>query len=155
MKTKRPYHFHLMRTKQEQAISIIDAKMSNWDGTFEMVSEYPHLKKDLTYIRDLLQDKYFRKLKLAECHMYYTMTKMYDRPLGIPAELAYDLEAIDKAIQAVGKELVHEAAIESACLLDTYGEADDQLEEKDLVIMQDCVTRLENYIDSYFPEEKK
>ena len=72
---------------------------------------------------------------------------------GLP--VLNEIDTSYKAIQAVGKELVHEAAIESACLLDTYGEADDQLEEKDLVIMQDCVTRLENYIDPYFPEEKK
>ena len=140
-----------MISKQQLAIGITNTVISRWEGTFEMESEYPNLKKDLTYIRDLLQDKYFRKLKLAENHLYYTMTAMYDKPLGIPVKLAHDLEKIQKAIQDIGKELVHEAALESACLLDSFG--NKELEERDLEIMQDYVTKLENYLDPYFPEE--
>ena len=79
--------------------------------------------------------------------MYYVLMNTYE------ADLAHDLEKIQKAIQDIGKDLVHQAAIESACLLDTYGEADDELDEKDLENMQNCVTKLENYIDPYFPEE--
>ena len=135
-------------SKKELAIGIINTVISRWEETYPMLCEHPRLKKDLIYIRELLQDKYLRKLKIAECHMYYVLE-------GVPyeADLADDLEKIQKAIQDIGKELVHEAAIESACLLDTYGEADDELDEKDLENMQDCVTRLENYLDPYFPEE--
>jgi len=83
--------------------------------------------------------------------LYYTMTKMYDESLGIPVNLAHDLENIQKAIQDIGKDLVHRAAITSATLLDSFG--NEELEERDLEIMQDCVTRLENYIEPYIPEE--
>ena len=67
------------------------------------------------------------------------------------ADLAHDLEKIQKAIQDIGKELVHEAALESACLLDSFG--NEELEERDLEIMQERVTALENYIDPYDPKE--
>ena len=136
-----------MISKQELAIGTLNTVISRWEETYPMLCEHPQLKKDLIYIRELLEDKYLRKLKIAECHMYYVLMNTYE------ADLANDLEKIQKAIQDIGKELVHEAAIESACLLDTYGEADDELDEKDLENMQDCVTRLENYLDPYFPEE--
>ena len=134
-------------SKQQLAIGTLNTVISKWEETYPMLCEHPQLKKDLIYIRELLEDKYLRKLKIAECHMYYVLMNTYE------AGLANDLEKIQKAIQDIGKELVHEAAIESACLLDTYGEADDELDEKDLENMQDCVTRLENYLDPYFPEE--
>jgi len=138
----------MQRSKQELAISTIKAKISRWNGTFEMETEYPKLKKDLKYIKKLLKEE---KFKLAENHLYYTMTKMYDESLGIPVNLAHDLENIQKAIQDIGKDLVHRAAITSATLLDSFG--NEELEERDLEIMQDCVTRLENYIEPYIPEE--
>ena len=134
-------------SKQELAIGTLNTVISRWEETYPMLCEHPQLKKDLIYIRELLQDKYLRKLKIAECHMYYVLMNTYE------ADLAHDLEKIQKAIQDIGKDLVHQAAIESACLLDTYGEADDELDEKDLENMQNCVTKLENYIDPYFPEE--
>ena len=137
-----------MISKQHLAIGTLNTVISNWEETYPMLCEHPELKKDLIYIRDLLQDKYLRKLKEAECHMYHVL-----EGVAYEADLAHDLEKIQKAIQDIGKDLVHEAAIESACLLDTYGEADDELDEKDLENMQDCVTRLENYLDPYFPEE--
>ena len=135
-------------SKQQLAIGIINTVVSNWEDTYPMLCEHPKLKKDLIYIRDLLKDKYLRKLKEAECHMYHVL-----EGVAYEADLANDLEKIQKAIQDIGKDLVHQAAIESACLLDTYGEADDELDEKDLENMQNCVTKLENYIDPYFPEE--
>ena len=137
-----------MISKQELAIGTLNTVISRWEETYPMLCEHPQLKKDLIYIRELLEDKYLRKLKIAECHMYHVL-----EGVAYEADLAHDLERIQKAIQDIGKELVHEAAIESACLLDTYGEADDELDEKDLENMQDCVTRLENYLDPYFPEE--
>ena len=91
----------MQRSKQELAISTIKTKISRWNGTFEMETEYPKLKKDLKYIKKLLKEE---KFKLAENHLYYTMTKMYDEPLGIPVNLAHDLENIQKTIQDIGKD---------------------------------------------------
>ena len=135
-----------MISKQQLAIGIINTVISRWEETYPMLCEHPNLKKDLTYIRDLLQDKYLRKLKHAECHMYYVL-----EGVAYEADLAHDLEKIQKAIQNIGKELVHEASLESACLLDSFGA--EELEERDLEIMQDYVTKLENYLDPYFPKE--
>ena len=133
-------------SKQQLAIGIINTVISNWEDTYPMLCEHSNLKKDLIYIRDLLQDKYQRKLKEAECHMYHVL-----EGVAYEADLANDLEKIQKAIQNIGKELVHEAALESACLLDSFG--NEELEERDLEIMQDYVTKLENYLDPYFPKE--
>ena len=135
----------MMISKQHLAIGIINTVVSNWEETYPMLCEHPDLKKDLIYIRDLLQDKYQRKLKVAENHMYHVLMNTYE------VDLAHDLERIQKAIQDIGKDLVHQAAITSATLLDSFG--GEELEERDLEIMQDCVTRLENYLDPYFPEE--
>ena len=137
-----------MISKQQLAIGIINTVISNWEDTYPMLCEHPKLKKDLIYIRDLLEDKHLRKLKEAECHMYHVL-----EGVAYEADLAHDLEKIQKAIQDIGIDLVHRAAITSAGLLDTYGEADDELDERDLEIMQDCVTRLENYLDPYFSKE--
>ena len=133
-------------SKQQLAIGIINTVVSNWEDTYPMLCEHPKLKKDLIYIRNLLEDKYLRKLKEAECHMYYVL-----EGVAYEADLANDLERIQKAIQEIGKDLVHEATITSATLLDSFG--GEELEERDLEIMQDCVTRLENYLDPYIPEE--
>ena len=135
-------------SKQQLAIGTLNTVISRWEETYPMLHEHPNLKKDLIYIRDLLQDKYLRKLKIAECHMYYVL-----EGVAYEADLANDLEKIQKAIQDIGKELVHEAALESACLLDSFG--NKELDEKDLEIMQDYVTKLENYLDPYFPKEEK
>ena len=135
-------------SKQQLAIGTLNTVISRWEETYPMLHEHPNLKKDLIYIRDLLQDKYLRKLKIAECHMYYVL-----EGVAYEADLANDLEKIQKAIQDIGKELVHEAALESACLLDSFG--NEELDEKDLEIMQDYVTKLENYLDPYFPKEEK
>ena len=132
-------------SKQHLAIGIINTVISDWEETYPMLCEHPNLKKDLIYIRDLLQDKYLRKLKIAECHMYYVLMNTYE------VDLAHDLEKIQKAIQDVGKDLVHEAAITSATLLDSFNEED--LTERDLEIMQERVTALENYLDPYVPKE--
>ena len=133
-------------SKQQLAIGTINTVISNWEDTYPMLCEHPKLKKDLIYIRDCLQDKYLRKLKIAECHMYHVLGGV-----AYEADLANDLERIQKAIQEIGKDLVHEAAITSATLLDSFG--GEELEERDLEIMQDCVTRLENYLDPYIPGE--
>ena len=135
-------------SKQQLAIGIINTVVSNWEDTYPMLCEHPKLKKDLIYIRDCLQDKYLRKLKIAECHMYYVLE-------GVPyeADLADDLEKIQKAIQEIGKDLVHEAAITSATLLDDFN--CEELSERDLEIMQERVTALENYLDPYVPKEEK
>ena len=133
-------------SKQQLAIGIVNTVITRWEETYAMLCEHPNLKKDLTYIRDLLQDKYQRKLKLAENHMYYVLMNTYE------VDLAHDLEKIQKAIQDIGKDLVHQAAITSATLLDSFGGA--ELEEKDLEIMQERVTALENYLDPYVPKEK-
>ncbi len=135
-------------SKQQLAIGTINTVISNWEDTYPMLCEHPKLKKDLIYIRDLLQDKYLRKLKIAECHMYHVL-----EGVAYEADLAHDLEKIQKAIQDIGKDLVHEAAITSACLLDSFG--GEELEERDLEIMQDRVTRLENYLDPYFSESEQ
>ena len=136
----------MMISKQHLAIGIINTVISDWEDTFPMLHEHPELKKELVYIRDSLQDKYQRKLKVAECHMYYVlMNDTYE------VDLAHDLEKIQKAIQDIGKDLVHQAAITSATLLDSFG--GEELEERDLEIMQDCVTRLENVLDPYYQEE--
>ena len=135
-----------MISKQQLAIGIINTVISNWEDTYPMLCEHPKLKKNLIYIKDLLEDKYFRKLRSAENHMYYVL-----EGTAYEYELANDLEKIQKAIQNIGKDLVHRAAITSATLLDSFG--NEELEERDLEIMQDCVTRLENYIDPYFSKE--
>jgi len=136
----------MMTSKQHLAIRTINTVISNWEDTFPMLHEHPELKKDLTYIRDLLQDKYLRKLKVAENHMYYVL-----EGVAYEADLANDLEKIQKAIQDIGKDLVHQTALESATLLDSFG--GEELTERDLEIMQDYVTALENYIDPYFSED--
>ena len=135
-------------SKQQLAIGIVNTVISRWEDTYPMLCEHPELKKDLIYIRDLLQDKYLRKLKIAECHMYYVLE-------GVPyeADLADDLEKIQKAIQDIGKDLVHRASITSATLLDSFG--NEELEERDLEIMQEHVTALENYLDPYFSESEQ
>ena len=135
-----------MISKQHLAIGIINTVISNWEETYPMLCKHPNLKKELIFIRDLLQDKYLRKLKIAECHMYYVLMNTYE------VDLAHDLEKIQKAIQDIGKDLVHRAAITSATLLDSFG--NEELEERDLEIMQDCVTRLENYLEPYDPKEE-
>ena len=133
-------------SKQHLAIGTLNTVISRWEETYPMLCEHPRLKKDLIYIRELLQDKYLRKLKIAECHMYYVLMNTYE------VDLAHDLEKIQKAIQDIGSDLVHRASITSATLLDSFG--NEELEERDLEIMQDCVTRLENYLDPYFPKEE-
>ena len=133
-------------SKQHLAIGTINTVISRWEETYPMLSEHPNLKKDLIYIRDLLQDKYLRKLKIAECHMYYVLMNTYE------VDLAHDLEKIQKAIQDIGKDLVHQASITSATLLDSFG--NEELEERDLEIMQEHVTALENYLDPYFSKEE-
>tara|TARA_R100001591_G_scaffold47253_1_gene57921 strand:+ start:64 stop:486 length:423 start_codon:yes stop_codon:yes gene_type:complete len=137
-----------MISKQHLAIGIINTVISNWEETYPMLCEHPNLKKDLIYIRDLLQDKCLRKLKIAECHMYYLL-----EGVTYEADLANDLEKIQKAIQDIGKDLVHRAAITSATLLDSFNE--EELKERDLEIMQERVTALENYLDPYIPKEEK
>ena len=137
-----------MISKQHLAIGIINTVISNWEETYPMLCEHPNLKKDLIYIRDLLQDKYLRKLKIAECHMDYLL-----EGVTYEADLANDLEKIQKAIQDIGKDLVHRAAITSATLLDSFNE--EELKERDLEIMQERVTALENYLDPYIPKEEK
>ena len=137
-----------MISKQQLAIGIINTVISRWEDTYPMLCEHPKLKKDLIYIRGLLEDKYLRKLKEAECHMYYVR-----EGVAYEADLADDLERIQKAIQEIGKDLVHQAAITSATLLDSFG--GEELEERDLEVMQDCVTRLENYLDPYFSESEQ
>ena len=134
-------------SKQHLAIGIINTVISDWEETYPMLCEHPNLKKELIYIRELLEDKHFRKLKLAENHMYYVLMNTYE------VDLAHDLEKIQKAIQDIGKDLVHRASITSATLLDSFG--NEELEERDLEIMQDCVTRLENYLEPYDPKEEK
>ena len=136
-----------MISKQHLAIGTLNTVISNWEDTFPMLHEHPDLKKDLIFIRDLLEDKYFRKLKLAENHMYYVLMNTYE------VDLAHDLEKIQKAIQDIGKDLVHRAAITSATLLDSFNE--EELKERDLEIMQERVTALENYLDPYIPKEEK
>ena len=135
-----------MISKQHLAIGTLSTVITRWEETYPMLCEHPNLKKDLIYIRDLLQDKYLRKLKIAECHMYHLL-----EGVTYEANLANDLEKIQKAIQDIGSDLVHQAAITSATLLDSFG--NEELEERDLEIMQDCVTRLENYLDPYIPEK--
>ena len=78
-----------MISKQHLAIGIINTVISNWEDTYPMLCEHPKLKKDLIYIRDLLKDKYLRKLKEAECHMYYVL-----EGVAYEADLANDLERI-------------------------------------------------------------
>ena len=134
-----------MISKQHLAIGTLNTVISRWEETYPMLCEHPRLKKDLIYIRELLEDKHFRKLKLAENHMYYVLMNTYE------VDLAHDLEKIQKAIQDIGKDLVHRASLESATLLDSFG--NEELEERDLEIMQEHVTALENYLDPYFSKE--
>ena len=97
-----------MISKQHLAIGTLNTVISNWEETYPMLCEHPNLKKDLIYIRELLEDKHFRKLKLAENHMYYVLMNTYE------VDLAHDLEKTQKAIQDIGKDLVHRASITSA-----------------------------------------
>ena len=136
-----------MISKQHLAIGTLNTVISNWEETYPMLCEHPNLKKELIYIRELLEDKHFRKLKLAENHMYYVLMNTYE------VDLAHDLEKTQKAIQDIGKDLVHRASITSATLLDSFNEED--LTERDLEIMQERVTALENYLDPYVPKEEK
>ena len=138
----------MMISKQQLAIGTLNTVISNWEDTYPMLCEHPKLKKDLIYIRDLLEDKYLRKLKEAECHIYHVL-----EGVAYEADLANDLEKIQKAIQDIGKDLVHRAAITSATLLDDFG--GEELEERDLEIMQERVTALENYLDPYFSESEQ
>tara|TARA_Y100000592_G_scaffold28726_1_gene45702 strand:- start:218 stop:634 length:417 start_codon:yes stop_codon:yes gene_type:complete len=134
-----------MISKQHLAIGIINTVISNWEDTFPMLHEHPELKKELIFIRDLLEGKYFRKLKLAENHMYYVLMNTYE------VDLAHDLEKIQKAIQDIGKDLVQRASLVSATLLDDFNS--EELTERDLEIMQERITALENYLDPYDPKE--
>ena len=136
-----------MISKQQLAIGIINTVINDWEDTYPMLCDHPNLKGDLIYIREVLEDKYLRKLKVAECHIYYVL-----EAVAYEADLHDDLEKIQKAIQDIGKDLVHRAAITSATLLDDFG--GEELEERDLEIMQERVTALENYIDPYFSEEE-
>ena len=137
----------MLISKQHLAIGTLNTVISRWEETYAMLCEHPDLKKDLIYIRDLLQDKYLRKLKIAECHMYHVL-----EGVAYEADLAHDLEKIQKAIQDIGKDLVHRAAITSATLLDDFN--CEELSERDLEIMQERVTALENYLNPYFPKEE-
>ena len=87
-----------MISKQHLAIGTLNTVISNWEETYPMLCEHPNLKKDLIYIRELLEDKHFRKLKLAENHMYYVLMNTYE------VDLAHDLEKIQKAIQDIGSD---------------------------------------------------
>ena len=136
-----------MISKQHLAIGTLNTVISNWEETYPMLCEHPNLKKDLIYIRELLEDKHFRKLKLAENHMYYVLMNTYE------VDLAHDLEKTQKAIQDIGKDLVHRASIRSGTLLDSLN--DEDLTERDLDIMQERVTALENYLVPYVPKEEK
>ena len=156
-----------MMSKQQKALDCVEHTIKTWDGTFEMASEYPTLKKNLKYIKKLLKEK---KFKLAENHLYYTMTAMYDEPLGIPVKLAHDLERIEKTIKEIGIEIVHEASLSIACLveggyLDYFEDEsvtknhkkwvlkDIEALDRDLNHIQDEITKLENLIDPYDPKE--
>jgi len=130
-----------MISKQHLAIGTLNTVISNWEETYPMLCEHPELKDELIFIREKLEEKNFRGLKLAENHMYYVLKDTYE------VDLAHDL-----FLQDIGSELVHRASITSATLLDSFG--NEELEERDLEIMQDCVTRLENYLDPYDPGEK-
>ena len=48
----------MMISKQHVAIVIINTVISDCEETYPMLCEDPNLKKDLIYIRDLLQDKF-------------------------------------------------------------------------------------------------
>ena len=136
-----------MISKQHLAIGIINTVISNWEDTYPMLCEHPNLKKDLIYIKELLEDKYLRKLKVAENHIYYVLEGVV-----YEADLHDDLEKIQKAIQDIGEDLVHRASITSAGLLDSFN--GEELEERDLEIMQERVTALENYLDPYLSKEE-
>ena len=136
-----------MISKEQYAIGVLNTVISRWEDTYEMLCEHPELKEELIFIRKKLEEKHFRGLRLAENHMYYVLKDTFD------VDLAHDLEKIQKAIQDIGSDLVHRAAITSATLLDSFG--NEELEERDLEIMQDCVTRLENYLEPYVPKEEK
>ena len=157
-----------MISKQQIALDCVKRTIKTWNGTFEMASEYPKLKKNLKYIKKLLKQE---KFKLAENHLYYTMTAMYDKPLGIPVELANDLERIEKAIKEIGIEIVHEASISIACLVDSgyleyFEDENNDLKnpkwvlkdietlDRDINHVQDEITKLENLIDPYDPKEE-
>jgi hypothetical protein len=147
-------------SKQQKALDCVNHTIKTWDGTFEMASEYPKLKKNLKYIKKLLKEE---KFKLAENHLYYTMTAMYDKPLGIPVKLAHDLERIEKTIKEIGIEIVHEASLSIACLGADWTEhfedesvtknhkkwvlKDQEGLQQDLDHIQDQITILENFFD--------
>ena len=135
-----------MISKQHLAIGTLNTVISNWEETYPMLCEHPNLKKDLIYIRELLEDKYQRKLKAAECHMYHVLEGM-----TYEDELFNDLKKVQKAIQDIGKDLVHRASLVSATLLDDLNS--EELTERSLEIMQERVTALENYLDPYVPED--
>ena len=135
----------MMISKQHLAIGTLNTVISNWEETYPMLCEHPKLKDELIFIREKLEEKHYKGLKKAENHMYYVLMDTFE------VDLAHDLEKILKAIQDIGSDLVHRAAITSATLLDSFG--NEELEERDLEIMQDCVTRLENYLEPYHPEE--
>ena len=136
-----------MISKQHLAIGIINTVISKWEETYPMLYEHPQLKDELIFVREKLEEKYYRGLRKAECHMYYVLMDTFE------VNLAHDLEKIFKAIQDIGSDLVHRAAITSATLLDSF--SGEELEEKDLEIMQERVTALENYLDPYVPKEEK
>ena len=133
-----------MISKKQYAIGVLNTVIDRWGETFPMLVEHPELKDELMFIRGKLEEKNYRGLRLAENHMYYVVkSETYE------VDLVHDLERLFKAIQDIGSDLVHQASITSATLLDSYGY--EELTERDLEIMQDCVTRLENLLDPVKP----
>ena len=133
-----------MISKKQYAIGVLNTVIERWEETFPMLHEHPELKDELMFIRGKLEEKNYRGLRLAENHMYYVLKEdTYE------VDLVHDLERIFKAIQDIGSDLVHRAAITSATLLDSFGY--EELTERDLEVMQDCVTRLENLLDPVKP----
>ena len=132
-----------MISKEHYAIGVLNTVIDRWEDTFPMLHEHPELKKELIFIREKLEEKNYRGLRKAENHMYYVLMDTFE------VDLAHDLEKIFKAIQDIGSDLVHRASITSATLLDSFGY--EELTERDLEVMQDCVTRLENLLDPVKP----
>ncbi len=133
-----------MISKKQYAIGVLNTVIDRWGETFPMLVEHPELKDELMFIRGKLEEKNYRGLRLAENHMYHVVkSETYE------VDLVHDLERLFKAIQDIGSDLVHQASITSATLLDSYGY--EELTERDLEIMQDCVTRLENLLDPVKP----
>ena len=135
-----------MISKEQYAIGVLNTVISRWEDTYEMLCEHPELKEELIFIRKKLEEKHFRGLRLAENHMYYVLMDTFE------VDLAHDLDKVFKAIQDIGSDLVHRASITSATLLDSFG--CEELTERDLEIMQERVTALENYLDPYIPKEE-